>query len=68
MFKTSKEVKLSACCQWSSTKHTATSAWNFSFRFRKPFSGILTYSLDLRALCVRGPLDELPADWPQELE
>ena len=63
-FKVSKEIRLSACCQWSSTKHTSTSAWNFSFRFRKRFSGTLTYSLDLRALCVRGPIDDLPLDWP----
>ena len=65
-FKVPKEINLSACCQWSATKHTKTSAWNFSFRFRKPFSGSLTYSLDLRALCIRGPIDELPIDWPQE--
>jgi hypothetical protein len=66
MFKAPKEFKLSACCQWSATKNVENSAWNFSFRFRKAFSGSLTYSLDLRALCVRGPLQELPIDWPQE--
>lgn len=67
-FKIPQKIKLSACCQWSTTKHTSTSAWNFSFRFRKAFSGSLTYSLDLRALCVRGPIDELPIDWPQDSE
>ncbi len=53
LFKTPAEVRLTACCPWSSTKRGDRSAWNFSFRFRKRFSGTLSYSYDLRALCVR---------------
>lgn len=57
-FHTPPGVLLSACCPWSSTKRAETTAWNFSFRFRKRFSGSLTYSFDLRALCARPASDE----------
>jgi hypothetical protein len=50
------QVILTACCPWSSTMKSDESAWNFNFRYRKPFSGSLTYTYDLRALCVRMPL------------
>ncbi len=62
LYKTPREIRLSACCPWSSTLRADNSGWNFSFRFRKRFSGTLTYSFDLRALCARGmTADELPA-------
>lgn len=46
-------IRLTGCCPWSSTKSGDTSAWNFSFRYRKRFSGSVNYSYELRALCVR---------------
>jgi hypothetical protein len=49
------EIRLTSCCPWSSTKKSEDSAWNFNFHYRKPFSGALTYTYDLRALCVRTP-------------
>lgn len=54
-FKVPAEITLTSCCPWSSTKKTEDSAWNFNFRYRKPFSGALSYTYDLRALCVRSP-------------
>jgi hypothetical protein len=54
-FKVPGEIRLTACCPWSSTKKNEDSAWNFNFRYRKPFSGALSYTYDLRALCVRSP-------------
>ncbi len=53
LYKTPRQIQLTACCPWSSTRSGDNSAWNFSFRFRKRFSGTLTYSYELRALCVR---------------
>ncbi len=52
-YKLPRAVRLTACCPWSSSRSGPGSAWNFSFRFRKPFSGSLNYSYELRALCVR---------------
>ncbi len=54
-FKVPAEIRLTSCCPWSSTKKNEDSAWNFNFRYRKPFSGSLSYTYDLRALCVRSP-------------
>ncbi|MGB5814818.1 MAG: DUF1566 domain-containing protein [Thermoanaerobaculia bacterium] len=54
-FKVPGEIKLTSCCPWSSTKKSEDSALNFNFQYRKPFSGSLTYTYDLRALCVRTP-------------
>ncbi len=54
-FKVPGEIRLTSCCPWSSTKKNEDSAWNFNFRYRKPFSGSLSYTYDLRALCVRSP-------------
>ena len=63
LFKTPAKIRLTACCPWSSTKRDEKSAWNFSFRFRKAFSGTLSYSYDLRALCVRPmTVEELAVD------
>ena len=52
-------VQLTGCCPWSQTRNGDTSAWNFSFHYRKRFSGDLNYSYQLRALCVRSAT---PAD------
>jgi hypothetical protein len=52
-YKLPPEIRLSGCCPWSSTRNGDASAWNFSFRYRKRFSGSLNYSFELRALCVR---------------
>jgi hypothetical protein len=46
-------VNLSACCVWSATRKDDVGAWNFNYRFSKRFSGSLTHTFDLRALCVR---------------
>lgn len=54
-FKAPGEISLTSCCPWSSTKKSENSAWNFNFQYRKPFSGALSYTYDLRALCVRTP-------------
>lgn len=54
-FKVPGEIRLTSCCPWSSTKKSESSAWNFNFQYRKPFSGALSYTYDLRALCVRTP-------------
>jgi hypothetical protein len=53
LYKVTPAIKLTACCPWSRTRSDDSSAWNFSFRFRKRFSGSLNYSYELRALCVR---------------
>jgi hypothetical protein len=62
-YKMPNEIRLSACCPWSSTRRGERSAWNYNFRNRKRFSGTVTYSYDHRALCVRTPgLEETPYD------
>jgi hypothetical protein len=53
LYKLTSAIQLTACCPWSETRSGDTSAWNFSFRYRKRFSGDLNYSYQLRALCVR---------------
>jgi hypothetical protein len=53
-YKVPPAISLSGCCPWSGSRSSEASAWNFSFRFRKRFSGSLNYSYELRALCVRG--------------
>ncbi|MDX1502303.1 MAG: DUF1566 domain-containing protein [Thermoanaerobaculia bacterium] len=50
---------LTGCCPWSAERE-GEKAWNFNFRYRRPFLGSAAYSLDLRALCVR--------DWDPEAE
>ncbi|TNF71368.1 MAG: DUF1566 domain-containing protein [Acidobacteria bacterium] len=55
-YKVPGEIRLTSCCPWSSTKKSEDSAWNFNFQYRKPFSGGLSYTYDLRALCVRTPV------------
>ena len=57
-FKLPFQIRLSGCCPWSATRNGETSAWNFSFRYRKRFSGSLNYSFELRALCVRTASEE----------
>lgn len=52
-YKLTPAIKLTGCCPWSQTRNGDSSAWNFSFRYRKRFSGSLNYSYELRALCVR---------------
>lgn len=52
-YKLPAAVRLTGCCPWSSTRSGESSAWNFSFRYRKRFSGSMNYSYALRALCVR---------------
>ena len=52
-YKLPRAIRLTGCCPWSATRSGETSAWNFSFRFRKRFSGSVNYSFELRALCVR---------------
>lgn len=54
-YKVPGEISLTACCPWSSTKKSEDSAWNFNFQYREAFSGGLSYTYDLRALCVRRP-------------
>lgn len=53
LLKLTSAIQLTGCCPWSRTRSGDTSAWNFSFRYRKRFSGDLNYSYQLRALCVR---------------
>ena len=52
-YKLPAAIKLTGCCPWSESRSSDSSAWNFSFRYRKRFSGSLNYSYQLRALCVR---------------
>ena len=52
-YKLPPAIKLTGCCPWSQSRSSDSSAWNFSFRYRKRFSGSLNYSYELRALCVR---------------
>jgi hypothetical protein len=52
-YKLPSAITLTACCPWSDSRSSDSSAWNFSFRYRKRFSGSLNYSFELRALCVR---------------
>jgi hypothetical protein len=53
MYKLPAAIRLTGCCPWSRSRNGDSSAWNFSFRYRKRFSGSLNYSYELRALCVR---------------
>ena len=53
IYKLPAGIRLTGCCPWSQSRNGDTSAWNFSFRYRKRFSGSLNYSFELRALCVR---------------
>lgn len=59
-FKTPDPITLTSCCPWSSERIDAERAWNYNFRFRRPFEGHVNYSYDLRALCVRDGSDEIP--------
>jgi hypothetical protein len=52
-YKLPQGIRLTGCCPWSTSRSGETSAWNFSFRYRKRFSGSVNYSYELRALCVR---------------
>ena len=52
-YKLPPTIRLTGCCPWSSSRNGDTSAWNFSFRYRKRFSANLNLSYELRALCVR---------------
>ncbi len=56
-YKLPAAIRLTGCCPWSQSRSSDLSAWNFSFRFRKRFSGSLNYSYELRALCVRPATD-----------
>ena len=53
VYSTPDLIELTACCPWSSTKKDEVAAWNFNFKFKKPFAGSMTHTYDLRALCVR---------------
>ena len=57
-YKLTPAIKLTGCCPWSQSRSSDSSAWNFSFRYRKRFSGSLNYSYELRALCVRAATAE----------
>ena len=57
-YKVPSGIRLTGCCPWSSDRSGETSAWNFSFRYRKRFSGSVNYSYELRALCVRKAAEE----------
>jgi hypothetical protein len=57
-YKLPPEIRLTGCCPWSQSRSGDSSAWNFSFRYRKRFSGSLNYSYELRALCVRAATAE----------
>ncbi len=59
-YKTADPVTLTSCCTWSSDRIDEENAWNFNYRFRRPFRGHLSYSLSLRALCVRDGSEEIP--------
>jgi len=52
-YSTPIQISLTACCIWSSTRKDDVGAWNFNYRYSKRFSGSLTHTFDLRALCVR---------------
>lgn len=69
-FSTPPEISLSSCCIWSSTQKDDVYAWNFNYRYSKKFSGSLTHTYDLRALCVR-PWSEadgwIPGEEDEEL-
>lgn len=52
-FKTLGPITVSACCPWSVSEVDDSQAWNYNFRFRRPFEGQKALSYDLRALCVR---------------
>ena len=52
-YSTPQQISLTACCVWSSTRKDEVAAWNFNYRYSKIFSGSLTHTYDLRALCVR---------------
>ena len=52
-YKLPPAIRLTGCCPWSQSRSSESSAWNFSFRYRKRFSGSLNYSYELRSLCVR---------------
>jgi hypothetical protein len=52
-YSTPREITISACCVWSSTRRDDVAAWNFNYRFSKRFSASLTHTYGLRALCVR---------------
>jgi hypothetical protein len=52
-YSTPSPINLTACCVWSSTRKDDVGAWNFNYRYSKRFSGSLTHTFDLRALCVR---------------
>ncbi len=57
-YKLPPAIRLTGCCPWSQSRTGDSSAWNFSFRYRKRFSGSLNYSFELRALCVRAATSE----------
>ncbi len=61
-YKTIGNIRLSACCPWTSDRAGDQKAVNFSFRHRRPFVGHVEYSYDLRALCVRDASAEIPSD------
>lgn len=52
-YSTPAEISLTSCCVWSSTRKDDVGAYNFNYRYSKRFSGSLTHTYDLRALCVR---------------
>lgn len=58
VYKLPRAFRLTGCCPWSVDRNGQSSAWNFSFRYRKRFSGSLNYSFELRALCVRQATEE----------
>lgn len=59
-YKTADPITLTSCCTWSSDRIDEDNAWNFNYRFRRSFRGHVSYSLSLRALCVRDGSDEIP--------
>jgi hypothetical protein len=61
-FKTIDPIRLSDCCPWSSSEIDEAEAWNYNFRFRRPFEGQKGFSYGLRALCVRTLTPEELAD------
>lgn len=51
--KIAEQFLLSACCMWSSTEGSPSTAWNLDFRFRRGFEVNRNLSFGLRALCRR---------------
>ena len=61
-FKTVDPIYMSACCAWSTTQASGTTAYNVDFRYRRRFETNRGLSYNMRALCVRDMLAPEMAD------